>query len=68
MTTPNDIEPREQALSDTRDALAALHSLPAAGLDSEKAATVIELTRTVESLEKQLANEVEQLRAGGRDE
>ena len=47
--------PKEQAL-------AALQSVPAAGFDTEKAAAVISCADEVGALEKQLANEVEQLR------
>lgn len=56
-----DDTPRETALADVRDALATLHTVPVTGLDAEKAETVLEVAETVESLEKQLANEVDQL-------
>jgi len=57
-----DVEVREQALSNVRDALAALQHVPAAGLDESKHETVRELTEGATSLERALANEVEQMR------
>lgn len=58
----SDLECREKALASVRDALAALQRVPAAGLDESKHATVRELTDGATSLERSLANEVEQLR------
>lgn len=57
--------PREQALTNVRDALSALHSIPVTGLDVEKARTVLEVAETVGSLEAALANEVDQLHEAG---
>jgi hypothetical protein len=53
--------PREQALADVRDALAAAESIPVAGVDEQKAATVRDVVDGLVALEKQLTNEVEQL-------
>ena len=52
--------PREQALADVRDALAALNSVPAAGLDEMKHGQLREAVDNVEALERSLTNEVEQ--------
>ncbi|USZ73776.1 hypothetical protein [Natronosalvus halobius] len=60
----SDLEIREQSLAHTRDALAALQKVPAAGLDQPKHETVTDLVDGATSLERQLANEVEQIRGG----
>jgi hypothetical protein len=54
--------PREAALANVRDALAAVHEIPVAGVDDQKAATVRAVADDLGALEAQLANEVEQLR------
>lgn len=59
--------PREQALASTRDALAALHEIPVAGVDQQKAETILAVVEDVQALEQQLTNEVEQQR-GDDDE
>lgn len=58
----SDSEIREQALANTRDALAALQQIPAASLDEPKHETVTEMVDNCRSLERQLQNEVEQMR------
>jgi len=56
------LETREQALSNVRDALAAVNHVPAAALDTEKHATVSEIADNLQALESALQNEVEQQR------
>ena len=63
----SDLEVREQTLAGVRDALAALQGVPAAGLDPEKHETLCEMVDNAESLERQLANEVEQMRESAGD-
>lgn len=58
----NDLETREEALSHTRDALAALRKIPAAGVSHDQAGEVISVIEDVDSLERALSNEVDQLR------
>lgn len=57
-----DVEVREEALSNVRDALASLQRVPAAGLDESKHETIRELTDGAASLERSLSNEVDQMR------
>ena len=53
--------PRVRALSELRDALAALNSVPAAGLRGEdKHEELLTAVNSVEALERALANEVDQ--------
>jgi len=54
--------PRERALAEIRDALAALHRVPAAGVRGEQTEALHDAVDTVEGLEAALANEVDQLR------
>lgn len=66
-TPQSDLEVREQSLSGVRDALAALQAVPAAGLDQEKHETFREMVDDAGALERQLANEVEQMRGNEAD-
>ncbi|QRV14237.1 hypothetical protein JMJ58_14975 [Haloterrigena salifodinae] len=63
----SDLEVREQSLANTRDALAALQKVPAAGLDDSKYETISRMVDDARSLERALQNEVEQMR-GEADE
>lgn len=60
--TLTELETRKQALSNVRDALAAVNRVPAAALDGEKHETVSEVADNLQALESALQNEVEQQR------
>lgn len=53
--------PRAEALANVRDALAAVESVPVAGVDAAKGEAVRDVAADLGALEKQLTNEVEQL-------
>ncbi|GGN84436.1 hypothetical protein [Haloarcula pellucida] len=61
-TPLSDLECREQALSNVRDAVAALQQVPAPALDAEKHDLLQEADDNLRSLERALTNEVDQLR------
>lgn len=58
------LECREQALSNVRDAIAALQDVPAPALDTEKHSQLQSAGDYLQSLERALTNEVDQLREG----
>ncbi|WP_312912834.1 hypothetical protein [Natronosalvus caseinilyticus] len=57
----SDLEIREQSLAHVRDVLASPQKVPAAGLDQPKHETATDLVDGATSLERQLANEAEQM-------
>ncbi|NUC71729.1 hypothetical protein HTZ84_05295 [Haloterrigena sp. SYSU A558-1] len=66
--TFSDLEHREQALAGVRDAIAALQGVPATALDAEKHETLLEAADDLQSLERALQNEVEQIQGDSADE
>lgn len=65
-TSPDgDLQCRERALSSVRTAIAALEDVPAIALDAEKHDTLQDSADDLESLERSLTNEVDQLREDG---
>lgn len=63
-----DDEPREVALANVRDAVAALHKVPATALDAEKHDAITGAEADLVAVEQQLHNECEQARGSGDDE
>lgn len=62
-----DADVRERALADLRDALAALHDVPAAALAGEQHEQLVDAVDNVQALETALANEIDQLGERGDD-
>ncbi|WP_459191809.1 hypothetical protein [Halosimplex sp. J119] len=58
----SDIECKEEALGGIRDAIAAVQRIPAPALNGEKHDQLLESADTLQSLERALTNEVDQLR------
>lgn len=58
--------PKEEALAEVRDALAALQSVPGVALDQQKLEHLECACTDVEALERALTNEVEQQRGDER--
>jgi len=61
----SDVECKEEALGGVRDAIAAVQRVPAPALDEKKHEQLQETTETLQSLERSLTNEVDQLRDEG---
>jgi len=61
-TALSELEVRETALASIRDAVAALQDVPAVGLDAEKHDRLTDSTDDLLSLERQLTNEISQIR------
>ncbi|SEU01316.1 hypothetical protein [Natrinema hispanicum] len=66
--TLSDLECREEALAGVRDAIAALQGVPATAFDQEKHETLLEAADDLQSLERALTNETEQLREVNDDQ